>query len=120
MITTKFTFLSRTHKSEKEHLYIIIAVIDNDTKALFVNITTEKEDYDTSCILRVGDHEFITHDSVINYGEATITEIDKLEEAISKGRLKPHRPVTDNLLIRIVNGAKTSDAFPEGLLKHLP
>ncbi len=120
MITPGFTFLSRKPPYKKEHLYIIISILGNNTKALFVNITTEKEDYDTSCILRVGDHEFITHDSVINYADATITEIVNLEEAIKENAIRPHKPTTSDLLNRILIGAANSKALPQGYLKYIP
>jgi hypothetical protein len=120
MITTKFTFLSRTPPYKTEHLYIIISILSNNTKALFVNVTTKKDNSDISCILRIGDHDFITRDSVINYGDATIAEIDKLKEAIGKRYFKPQKPITDDLLIRILKGARNSKAFPQGYLKHIP
>ncbi len=120
MITVKFTFLSRTPPYKTEHLYIIISILSNNTKALFVNVTTKKAISDTSCILRIGDHDFITRESVINYGDAKIAEIDKLKEAIDKRIFKPQKPVTGDLLIRILKGAGNSKAFPQGYLKHLP
>lgn len=119
MITTGFAFLSPTPEyPDTFHLYIIISIVD--TKALIVNVTTKKVGSDVSCVLQVGDHDFITRESVINYGDAKIPEIDNLKSAIDKKILKPQKPVTDDLLIRIVNGAKISNAFPQGLLKHLP
>ena len=119
MITAKFTFLAPTPKYHNTfHLYIIISIVD--TKALFVNVTTKKASSDTSCILRVGDHDFITRESVINYHDATITEIDKLKEAIDKEYFKPQKPITGDLLNRILKGARNSQVFRQGYLKYLP
>ncbi len=117
MITTGFTFLSPTPEYETHHLYIVISIVD--TKALFVNVTTKKAGSDVSCVLNVEDHDFITHESIINYGDARIAEIAKLKEAIEKQIIKPNKPVTDNLLNRILKGAKNSKAFPQGYLKHI-
>ncbi len=119
MITTGFAFLSPTPGyPDTFHLYIIISIVD--TKALLVNVTTKKASSDVSCVLQVGDHDFITHESVINYGEARIAETDNLKEAISKKEIKPKKPITDDLLIRILKGARNSKAFPQGYLKYLP
>ena len=119
MITPGFTFHSPTPEYKTKHLFIVISIIDNNTKALCVNVTTKK-DRDMSCILKVGDHESIKHDSVINYGDVIKPEIDKLKQAISTGLMQADKPVSNNLLTKVINGAKVSNAFPQGLLKHLP
>ncbi|MGR3174046.1 MAG: hypothetical protein ACUZ8N_05550 [Candidatus Scalindua sp.] len=119
IITPGFTFLSPTPEYNTKHLFIVISIINDNTKALCVNVTTKK-DRDMSCILKAGDHEFIKHDSVINYGDAIIPKIDKLIEAINKGLMEPNEPIDDDLLSEIINGAKISNAFPQGFLKHLP
>lgn len=119
MITPGFTFHSPTPEYDTKHLFIVISIIDNNTKALCVNVTSMK-DRDMSCILKVGEHESIKHDSLINYGDVITPEIDKLEQAISKGMMQADKPVSNNLLARIINGAKVSTAFQQGFLKHLP
>ena len=119
MVTTGYAFLSPTPEyPDTFHLYIIISIVG--TKAIMVNVTTNKTGKDASCVLQVGDHDFITHESVINYGDVKIPEIDKLKLAIDKEIMIPQEPISDDLLNRIINGAKVSNAFPQGLLKHLP
>lgn len=118
MINPGFTFLSRTPEYKTQHLYIVISIIN--TKALFVNVTTKKVSSDVCCVLNVGDHNFITRESVINYGDAKTAEIKNLEQAIKKHYMKSNEPVTDSLLSRIIKGAKNSNAFPQGFLKYLP
>lgn len=109
----------RSPEYATKHLYVAISVIDDNTKALCVNVTTKK-DRDTSCVLKAGDHEFIKHDSVINYGDVLAPEISNLKEAINKELIEPNESIDDDLLGRIINGAKISNAFPQGYLKHLP
>ena len=82
-------------------------------------MTTKKASSDISCVLNVGDHDFITHESVINYGDAKIAETDKIKQAIKKQIFKPKKPITNNLLNRIIKGAKSSNAFPQGYLKYI-
>jgi hypothetical protein len=83
-----------------------------------VNVTTKK-DRDMSCVLKVGDHEFIKHDSVINYGDALIPETHILKEAINKGLIEVSKPVDDDVLSRIIKGATISDAFQKRYFKYL-
>ena len=118
-IAPGFAFLSRRLEYETKHLYIVISIIEDNTKALFVNVTTKKGK-DTSCILKPGDHEFVKYDSEINYGDATISEIDNLREAINTGVFTLQKPVSNDLLKRILEGAVNSDALPQKFLKYIP
>lgn len=118
MIVAGYTFLSRTPPYDTKHLYIVIAIVDEDN-ALFVNVTTKKENRDDTCILRENDHDFIKHDSVINYGDAKVAQISKIEEAISKGIFTPQDPISDELLEKIRKGALNSSDLPQKHLKHI-
>lgn len=119
MIVTGYAFLAPTPPYDTRHLYIVIAIIGED-KALFVNVTTKRENRDDTCILRENDHDFIKHDSVINYGDAKIAQISKIEEAISGGIFTTQAPVSDKLLKRILRGALNSSDLPLKHLKHIP
>jgi hypothetical protein len=119
MIGPGFTYLSRRPPHYTPHLYIIISPIIDDM-VVFVNITTPKWDSDDTCILNIGDHSFVKHKSIINYGDAKETKIDYLEEAISKNYIIPHDPVSDGLLKRIQAGALDSSAFNPSLKKYIP
>ena len=44
-IAPGFAFLSRSLEYETKHLYIVISIIDDNTKALFVNVTTKRQRY---------------------------------------------------------------------------
>ncbi|MBI4949255.1 MAG: hypothetical protein HY955_03825 [Deltaproteobacteria bacterium] len=116
MIPVGATFLTPTPSCDTEHLYIIIAI--EDKKALFVNITTKKEKSDCSCVLNKGDHSFIKWPSVINYAEAKECDISKIERALQSKIFKAHKPVSPELLERIINGAKISQSLPSNLLKY--
>lgn len=117
MISVGESFLSKTPFNSIEHLYIIIGIIE--TQALFVNVTTKKDNSDCSCVLNKGDHSFIQHPSVINYADAKDCEINKIEIAIQKNVFKKHKSVSPKLLNKIISGAKTSDAFLPKYLKYI-
>lgn len=65
-------------------------------------------------------HNFIRHDSVINYGDAKDAPISKVKEAIEMSLFTPHDPVSNDLLKRIQKGALNSHAFPQKYLKYIP
>lgn len=119
MVEIGITFLSPTPPYSTEHMFIVIAVDNNINEALFVNVTTKKPSSDTSCLLKVGDHPFIKHESVINYADTQKTSIDNLEKAFTAGILKTQQSVSQPLLERILRGAKKSDALPEKYKKYL-
>jgi hypothetical protein len=119
MIDVSFTWLSRNVHYDTKHLYIIISIIDKQ-RALFVNVTSKEENKDCTCTLVKGDHPFITHDSVINYGDAQDSLIYNIEQAIETKLFTPHDPVSQALLKKIREGALISPAFPQKYLKHIP
>jgi hypothetical protein len=119
MLIPGFTFLSRNPQYVTEHLYIIISPVI-DEKVLFVNVTTRKEFKDDTCILKKGDHDFIRHESVINYADATESDVSLIREAIANKIFKPHTPVRNDVLDKIQKGAYVSPAFPPKYLKYIP
>jgi hypothetical protein len=119
MIFPGFTFLSPTPSSSVEHLYVILFPPVGG-KVLFVNVTTPKNDRDITCVLKVGDHPFLTHESVINYADATEATLERVEQAISMKVFKPHVPFSADLLQRVQDGAAVSPAFPPKFRKYIP
>jgi hypothetical protein len=119
MIVPGFTFLSETPSSSTEHLYVILFP-PVEGRVLFVNVTTPKHNSDLTCVLKVGDHPFLTHDSVINYADSADATLDQVNKAISLNVFKPHAPFSADLLKRVQEGATTSQAFPPKFRKYIP
>jgi hypothetical protein len=76
---------------------------------LIVNVTDATKHHDDSCILTSGDHEWLTKDSCVAYQFAKVTSIAELQRAQTLGLLHPKRPVSHELLERILMGAYVSD-----------
>lgn len=106
------TFLIPTPPNNKEHLFILIALEESSNTALLVNITSPKIGCDCSCGINVGEHPFLTYNSVINYGDARISPISNLEHCLKKDIIKKHAPVSKALLKKIQDGALTSPDIP--------
>jgi hypothetical protein len=120
MITPGDTFLIPTPPDyEIKHLYIV-AIVINDDEVLLVNITTQHENSDSSCVLTIGDHDFIDRDSVISYKDAIKTNTNILEMNVKNGKISPRKPVSRELLDRILKGASNSKFLPEELRQYIP
>ena len=120
MIPVGSTFLILTPPFFKiQHLYILIAAKQKTNTGLIVNITTYRDGCDKSCVVMPGEHSFLKHKSVINYGDSKIVSISTIEEAFSKGVIKPHDPVRPELLKRIRESGLKSSAIPLKCLNFL-
>jgi hypothetical protein len=114
------TFLLPKRSTDREHLWIIVAEIDQSTgKAVCVNITTEQTDCDKTCQLNKGDHSFVKHASVIFYQDAREIELAKVEKALNAGIKNfvctAHDPCSEALLKRVQAGLIASKQTPKGI-----
>jgi hypothetical protein len=66
-----------------------------------------------------GEHSFVNHESVINYADSKIVVISSLEEALSKGAITHHDPVSSELLKKIRDDGLKSSAIPLKCLNFL-
>ena len=64
------------------HLWIIISDPKLDPQnVLIVNLTSLGPRKEQSCVLKVGDHPWIRHDTCVNYGDSKVSTLDKLVAA---------------------------------------
>jgi len=96
-------YLLSTPPNDK-HLFVVIA----PTRDLCVNVTSKRNNSDTSCILQQGDHPFIRHDSVINYKKAREVDPAVVQNQISRGNCQQYQHVSSTVLNRIQQGGLTS------------
>jgi len=75
---------------ERKHLFVLltdpIETKDFDEKhVLLVNITSVPEGlpYDSTCVLKIGEHRFVKHDSYVFYAKARIESANKLLQTTS-------------------------------------
>lgn len=95
-------FLLSTPPNDK-HLFVVIAPTQNG-KYLCANVTSKRNNSDTSCILQQGDHPFIRHDSVINYKKAREVDPAVIQNQISRGNCIQYQSVSSPVLNRIQQG----------------
>lgn len=79
-----------------------------------VNFTSVRQGmiHDTSCIIESGEHEFISHQSYVNYRGLRYEEYEPIKRGVENGRLRLHTPVEYGLLCRIREGALISGKTP--------
>jgi hypothetical protein len=99
-------FLLTTPPNDK-HLFVIIAPAQNG-KYLCVNVTSKRDNSDTSCILQQSDHPFVRHDSVINYKKAREVDPALIQNQINRGNCQKYQPVSSKVLNRIQQGGLSS------------
>ena len=103
------TFIGGGEIHGTDHLWLVL----NDPAAhggtvLLVNLSTLRPDAETTCLLRPGEHGFITRDSYVRYRSARAAKTADLEKLVKAGRLKLHRAASKELLEKVRAGANAS------------
>ena len=88
----------------KEHLFVVVYDPSPEAEILIVNFTSIKPHSDRTTILQTTDHPYISKETVVNYSDATIAPLVKLETAIDGGLGSTNKPVSPDLLKRIREG----------------
>lgn len=91
------------------HPWVVISNPTPDGDVILVNLTTKREDSDTTCILTVGDHPRVRHDTVVSYIDSKLVSISGLRGLKAGGRLSLQDPLRPEVLLRIQTGALQSE-----------
>lgn len=94
----------------RRHTWIVLSDPQIDVEnVLIVNITSDLENYEHACLLYPNEHESVTKISCINYIDANVTTVAKLEEAVRLNRAHPRAQLRSEILIRVLQGAHISE-----------
>ncbi len=87
------------------HLWFILTDPDPTTlDVAAVMLVTARPHTDKTLMLCVGDHEFITHDSAVDYGSARRLKVVRLEALVTAGRCEMKADMASDLLKRVRDG----------------
>lgn len=96
----------------KKHLFVLLTHgLGEDEQVLIVSVCSVVANvhHDDACVLKVGDHPFIKHDSYVSYDRPQFVERSKIAQAVTDKKFVAMTPVSVELYNRIC----------EGLLKSL-
>lgn len=117
----KGTVLAPSGKAE--HLHVIcndpvFFPINGCDSVLVVDISSVKfgVPYDRACLLQIGDHPFIYHQSYVVYERAVVWRVDNIIRRYDSGEISKHQDMSDATFTRILAGFDISeDAEPKAL-----
>ena len=90
------------------HLMVCIARTP-EAMTVIVPIVSVREGSDLSCVLRVGDHPFIKHESCAAYNFARVIPIGAIEADIANGLIVLQAPLSSDVIVRFQVGLVSSD-----------
>lgn len=89
--------------------HLMICLTSKDDSILVVPVVSRHAYSDQSCVLQPADHEFLTHESCVDYSFARKCVKTALEEKISDGVYTAKAPVTALVMKRVLEGLLKSD-----------
>jgi hypothetical protein len=107
-----------------KHLHIVLC--DPQSASAYVNnscilgsVTTIRPNvpHDDSCILRAGDHEFLSHDSFVYYKMAKSFTAKSILSNINSGLFAARLPLERLVFRRVLDGLVASDFVSPWVLK---
>src|SRR5437868_6761731 len=112
------TVLVAKHPDAIAHLWIVLTEPNSVRMVVIVNLTDFRNHKDKTTVLNVGDHPFITKESIVLFGDARIVSVQSLTAAITKGKgLCTQKEVcSQDLLDRISKGIFASDFTPNKVI----
>jgi hypothetical protein len=89
------------------HLWIVISK-EGPGGFVVANLTSRVPGCDETCVVKVGEHPWVRHDSVIAYARAQLLSRQAIDVLKKLGCYAPKEPVSAQLLLRIQRGALES------------
>lgn len=94
------------------HPWFVCTQPDRNGFLVAVNVTDAERAQDKTCILRRGDHQLIIKDSAVYYDLAELRSLESFKVMIDRKTIKPGEPASDELIVRIRQGAIDSAHTP--------
>jgi hypothetical protein len=93
-----------------KHLWIVLSDPNLDPEnVLIVNLTSYDSRKESACILQSGDHQWITHQTCVNYEDAVVTTLAKLNAAKDAGAIRTNAKLSEQVLRRVLEGVLVSE-----------
>ncbi len=106
------TFILEDEDGSKEHLHVVLTEPSMADEVITVSISTRRRVSETLVCLQVGDHPWITKESVVAFHFAAIRTCSAIQAAIAAGKARLMPPASPELVKRILAGLVDSDFTP--------
>lgn len=103
----------------RSHLFFVLNDPDDDTEAVLANLCSVHRRADRTCILNPGDHPFVRHESYIDYRHCRTDTVAHLKKMLERGYWTRREDADDELIERIVEGARGSEHTRPRILRLL-
>lgn len=94
-----------------DHLFFCVLepkVLTRKDCVLLVPLCSVRAKFDSSCIVEVGEHPFVSHKSFIDYRHARVDAVEDIERKLLSKYFKRGDPADQALLTRIQQGLQLS------------
>src|SRR4051794_35863754 len=93
------TFIEKIARSTGDpHLWVMASdPLPDPDRVLLVNLTKAINHHDHSCVLKVGDHPFITLDSAINYSQCWILPETTIVDLLKRGTIEQRQTMSQDV-----------------------
>lgn len=116
------TFIWFPPDDRKEHLFIVLTDPQKNNGNFAAFNLTKSRGGPMALTFQIGDHPFITrYPSDVDFGDALVFNISKVERDIASGQAVLHQPLNHNLVEQIARKAIGHPAIPgdvEELIKE--
>jgi hypothetical protein len=101
------------------HIYVVITPPEGESsRAIVVNLTSQRSGSDHTVVLDRGDHPFIKCPTVVNYQAARIVSVNWLRKEIEQGFAWADHPFDPHQLKRIQRGVLNSPLVPHDIKQY--
>ncbi len=91
------------------HLFVILTETCDAGENLLVPICSARARYDSTCMLNIGDHDFVKHLSYVDYGLMRRDSAKKLIDRVKSGQINYEGILDLRVFDRICAGVTVSD-----------
>ena len=111
--------IAKSPKATK-HLWVVLTDPDDEVQHVaMVNLTTRREHSDSTVLLYPGDHEFVEHETAVQYKDARLFSAHGLIEAVRRGAATKHATMRQDVLERLLDGVTNSPYTPAKIVTYV-
>jgi hypothetical protein len=112
------TFIWSPDAGRQRHLWIVLSDPNDAGRFVAVNLTTSRH-APKALTLRPGQHPFIDRDSDVNFGDAEVLDLKRVEFELQYRRAIPQEPMESTLVRQIAIAAQIHPAVSGEIQKML-